>query len=141
MYKEYKTQGDRGELTPGSLYLYRTPHKRILNFPTKRHWRQRSRLDPIEAGLKTFVYGYDEEQLLSVAFPHLGCGNGQLDWEREVRPLMEQYLAPLPIDVYIHIYTGETLAPKDDTSYERTRDWLQSQPEARSASPSPTRFY
>ncbi|WP_457952420.1 macro domain-containing protein [Lactiplantibacillus pentosus] len=40
----------------------------------------------------------------SISFPQLGAGNGGLDWEREVKPLMEKYLGELPITVYIHCY-------------------------------------
>ena len=49
-----------------------------------------------------FVNTYAEKNITSIAFPKLGCGNGELDWN-DVRPLMEKYLKPLPIDVYIHI--------------------------------------
>lgn len=38
----------------------------------------------------------------SIAFPKLGCGNGGLDWE-EVRPLMEKYLSPLPLQILIYV--------------------------------------
>lgn len=103
MFEVYKRACDQKDLRPGGLLLYPTPHKTILNFPTKRHWRQPARMDDIEAGLKTFAASYSDFGLSSVAFPLLGCGNGGLDWEQQVRPLMERYLRPLPIDVYIHL--------------------------------------
>ena len=103
MFEEYRRRCERKEIGPGVLQLFPTPHKTILNFPTKRHWRQPSRLDDVEAGLRTFVASYAEHGLTSVAFPQLGCGNGGLDWETQVQPLMERYLASLPIDIYIHV--------------------------------------
>lgn len=58
----------------------------------------------IEAGLRRFVETYADQGIAQVAFPQLGCGNGGLDWEGQVRPLMERYLAGLPIDVFVHRY-------------------------------------
>jgi O-acetyl-ADP-ribose deacetylase (regulator of RNase III) len=129
MYAAYAARCERGELAPGRLHLHRTPHKWILNFPTKRHWRQPSRLADIEAGLDAFVRGYEAQGITSVAFPQVGCGNGGLDWEGEVRPLMERRLADLPIDVYVHVYSD---AP--DAAERRgaawVASWLQAEPEA-----------
>ena len=113
MFKEYKARCNSGQLTIGMLHLYKTPHKWILNFPTKKHWRGESTVDYIEAGLKEFMDIYDSEGIESVSFPMLGCGNGGLDWDSQVRPLMEKYLNSLPIDVHIHLYGSEFLPNKD----------------------------
>jgi hypothetical protein len=51
-----------------------------------------------------FVAGYEAYGISGVSFPQLGCGYGGLDWEGQVRPVMEQYLKDLPIPVYIHVY-------------------------------------
>jgi hypothetical protein len=88
----------------GKLYVYRTPNKIVVNFPTKKSWRQPSRLEYIEAGLQKFIDSYALYGISSVSFPQLGCGNGELDWESQVRPIMEHYLKDLPIPVYIHIF-------------------------------------
>jgi O-acetyl-ADP-ribose deacetylase (regulator of RNase III) len=127
MFRVYQGLCEREELTIGKLFLYRTPHKWILNFPTKRHWRQRSRVGDIEAGLKTFVERYAEHGLHSVAFPQLGCGNGELDWETQVRPLMERYLGPLPIDIFVHIYAGGQVVP-EHRDRRVMRVWLRAEP-------------
>jgi O-acetyl-ADP-ribose deacetylase (regulator of RNase III) len=103
MFAEYAQLCAEKQFAVGQLLLYRTPHKWVLNFPTKRHWRQPSRLSDIEAGLETFVRTYSEQGISSIAFPQLGCGNGGLDWEAEVRPLMERYLGELPLDVQVFI--------------------------------------
>jgi len=73
----------------------------ILNFPTKLHWRDPSRLEWIVEGLKWFVANYELLRITSIAFPRLGCGNGGLDWPT-VRSLMLHYLDPLPITVEIY---------------------------------------
>ena len=102
MFEEYQDLCKQKMFNVGQLWLYKTPHKWILNFPTKEHWRGKSKIEYIEAGLQKFVNTYDSKGMLEVSFPMLGCGNGELDWEKEVQPLMEKYLQPLPIHVYIH---------------------------------------
>ena len=80
----------------------------LIFFPTKEDWREPSRLDLIEHGLHAFVVENDVRpegfEIASVAFPQLGCGLGSLDWEHQVKPLMECYLNPLSISVSIHLF-------------------------------------
>lgn len=104
MFNSYKRICDAGALEPGKLWLWQGSDHWVLNFPTKRHWRYPSKLEWIEAGLEKFVVEYSRRGITDISFPRLGCGNGGLKWE-VVRPLMERYLAPLPINVYIHDYT------------------------------------
>lgn len=101
MYDEYRNICTRKLLEPGKLWLWKAADRWVLNFPTKRHWRNPSRLEWIEMGLKKFVAEYDRRGITDVSFPRLGCGNGGLDWE-EVRPMMDAYLSDLPITVYVH---------------------------------------
>ena len=60
----------------------------IINFPTKGHWRAKSRLPDIEAGLRDLVATVRRLGIRSIAVPPLGCGNGGLDWA-DVRPMIE----------------------------------------------------
>ncbi len=129
MFTRYQQLCEADELTIGTLCYYRAHHKSVLNFPTKRHWRQRSRLEDIEAGLVTFVNTYTEHSISSIAFPQLGCGNGELDWEGEVRPLMEEYLRQLPIDIYIHIYDSRDITP-EHRNIMSMKKWLRSEPQS-----------
>jgi len=110
MFKKYRTRCEQG-FAIGELWLYKTPHKWILNFPTKEHWRNKSKIEYIEAGLQKFASTYESKGIKSISFPMLGCGNGQLDWDSQVQPLMEEYLADLPIEIYIHLY-GQNGVPK-----------------------------
>ena len=125
MFEEYQKLCKQKKFNVGQLWLYKTPHKWILNFPTKKHWRGKSKMEYIEAGLQKFVDTYDSKGMLSVSFPMLGCGNGGLDWEKQVQPLMENYLADLPIDIFIHIGTKPCF-PND--AIERTRGMASKKP-------------
>ncbi|WP_067488871.1 type II toxin-antitoxin system antitoxin DNA ADP-ribosyl glycohydrolase DarG [Actinomadura hibisca] len=82
----------------------------ILNFPTKRHWRQPSRLDDVRSGLDALVRVIVEMDLQSVAVPPLGCGNGGLDWN-VVRSLIIEKLGGL--DAEIRLYGLGTPAPEE----------------------------
>lgn len=129
MFQEYQRLCEEKKLDIGRLHLFRTPHKWILNFPTKRHWRQPSKPEYIEAGLKSFVSGYGANQITRIAFPQLGCGNGELDWESQVNPLVEQYLGKLPIQVFIHLYPKQTL-PAEHRNIDAMKAWLRDEPES-----------
>ena len=132
MYKQYQKFCEQHLLDIGKLWIYKSDTKWILNFPTKKHWRNPSKIEYIEQGLKKFVETYEEKGVTSVSFPQLGCGNGGLDWESEVRPLMEKYLKDLPIDVFVHIYSDRT-AGAEHMNVQETKKWLQSSPSNLSA--------
>ena len=63
----------------------------IINFPTKSHWRENSKIDEVEAGLYDLQSVIREYGVRSVAVPPLGCGNGGLDWNI-VRPLIVGFI-------------------------------------------------
>ena len=67
----------------------------IINFPTKRHWRGKSRMQDIESGLVALIAEIRERGIRSIALPPLGCGLGGLDWN-EVRPRIEAALNEVP---------------------------------------------
>lgn len=125
MYEYYRDFCQRDEFAVGQLMLYRTAHKWILNFPTKRHFRAESSIDYIEDGLKKFVQIYAEQNITSVSFPALGIGEDGLNWD-DVKPLMEGYLEPLPLSVYVHIHTEKTADERRST--RAMRSWLNGQP-------------
>src|SRR5271154_1228302 len=105
-FKAYAVACKREELQPGEMFFFerhqlRNP-KFIINFPTKRHWREQSRMGDIEAGLQSLVKEIRSRQIRSIAIPPLGSGLGGLDW-RQVRPRIEEALAPLQ-DVSVVIF-------------------------------------
>ena len=104
MYIIYKEISHAKQLRIGKLWLYEaTDVDWVLNFPTKRDWRQPSMLGYIESGLIAFVNIYKAWGITSIAFPQLGCGNGELKW-KDVKPLMENYLNDLEIPIEIYIF-------------------------------------
>lgn len=107
MFAKYQIFCEKKLLDIGKLMLYKSDNKWILNFPTKKHWRNPSTLDYIEAGLQKFVETYKDKNITSIAFPKLGCGNGGLDWN-VVKPVMDEYLKNLPIDIYVYEDTFES---------------------------------
>ena len=119
MFLHYKEQCDKHKLVIGKLMLWYEPDYWILQFPTKEHWRNPSKMEYIEKGLMTFARKYADYNISSVAFPKLGCGNGELNWN-EVKPLMEKYLKDLPIEVYI--YLGKGKWDKPEHKYQNEMD-------------------
>lgn len=97
-FKLYKKACDNKELDVGQMLLYRQPsdllnkNKYIINFPTKKHWRSKSKLEYIENGLDALVKLLSETpEITSIAIPALGCGNGELDW-KTVKDLISKRL-------------------------------------------------
>lgn len=123
MYERYKDVCEQGLLKTGKLMLFYEADYWLLLFPTKESWRQPSKLEYIEAGLQKFVQTYAAKGITSIAFPRLGCGNGELKWE-DVKPLMEQYLKKLPISVYIYLGTNPDEEPEHKTP-RKTIAWLK----------------
>lgn len=128
MFVEYRNLCERGQLKIGTLWLYKSPNKWVLNFPTKEHWRNPSHIDYIIAGLEKFVHSYSEMGIHSIAYPPLGCGNGQLDFETQVQPIMERYLRNLPIDVFIYPDRTEPFFIAEHENLDEMKNWLRSEP-------------
>lgn len=129
MFEAYRNHCERGNLQIGQLYLYKTPNKWILNFPTKKHWHNPSRAEYIEAGLAKLRDRCSEMGMTSIAFPALGCGNGELDFETQVRPLMEGYLGRLSVPTFIYL-SGVKTDPPEHKDVRRIKRWLRSEPSA-----------
>ncbi len=105
-FKAYEAVCKRGELHPGHMFIYETGSftnpRYVINFPTKRHWKGKSRLADIELGLKTLVSDIQRLGIHSLAIPPLGCGQGGLDWT-DVRPRIERALSAVP-DVRVLLF-------------------------------------
>ena len=123
MFRRYRTVCEKKQLTIGKLMLVYEPDHWILLFPTKENWRNPSKLEYLEKGLMKFVNTYAEKNITSIAFPRLGCGNGELSWD-DVKPLMERYLKPLPIDVYIYIGINPEVSP-EHKNQKKIMEWLK----------------
>ncbi|MBN2528845.1 MAG: macro domain-containing protein [Deltaproteobacteria bacterium] len=107
----YQKACKAGEVQPGKMFIWRSEDllntKYVINFPTKRHWKGKSRLEDVKAGLTALVAEVQTLGIRSIAIPPLGCGLGGLSW-REVKPLIEQAFAALPeVDVHVYAPKGE----------------------------------
>lgn len=112
MFSEYRRICDAKGLSVGNLHLWRGGSNWVLNFPTKTTWRQPSKIDYVESGLKKFVSTYHDLGVTSASFPPLGCGNGNLDWD-VVRPMMAHFLSKCNIPIFIHdIQVADSFVPE-----------------------------
>jgi O-acetyl-ADP-ribose deacetylase (regulator of RNase III) len=97
-FRAYTKACTAGLVIPGRMFIFATSASRpkyIINFPTKRHWRDRSLLYDIRMGLEALVAEVGRLGIRSLAIPPLGCGNGGLHWD-EVEPLIRAAMEPLP---------------------------------------------
>jgi len=102
MFEDYVARCARGEVQLGRPYLYkRTVLPWILNFPTKKHWRDVADLQAIVKGLEYLRDNYKQWGITSLAVPPLGCGQGQLEW-RIVGPTLYRLLSTL--DILVELY-------------------------------------
>ncbi|HXM47062.1 MAG TPA: macro domain-containing protein [Pyrinomonadaceae bacterium] len=105
-FKSYVAACERHEVRPGQMLVFKTGGltnpKYIINFPTKRHWRGKSRIEDIEAGLVALVNEIRSRDIQSIAIPPLGSGLGGLDWSN-VRPRIERTLRELP-DIRVVVF-------------------------------------
>ena len=114
-FKVYETACRRGEVRPGFMLVFetrrRTNPRYIINFPTKRHWRGKSRMTDIESGLVALVGEIKDRGILTIAVPALGCGLGGLEWS-EVRPRVEHAFVMVP-DVHVWLFEPEDTMKSD----------------------------
>jgi O-acetyl-ADP-ribose deacetylase (regulator of RNase III) len=121
-FKSYAAACKSNEVQPGQMFVFETGQltnpRYIINFPTKRHWRGKSRLEDIDAGLHALVHELRSRNIRSIAIPPLGSGLGGLDWSL-VRARIETALEELD-DITIVVFE-----PRDDSNdpqVNRSRD-------------------
>lgn len=112
-YEEYRAECKAGRIRPGTMFVHDSgglirPNY-IINFPTKDHWREKSKIAYIEDGLVDLVAQVKRLGIRSIAIPPLGCGNGGLDWN-DVRPLIEAAFRELP-DVEARVFEPNGAPP------------------------------
>jgi len=121
-YRAYQAACARGEVRLGQMFVFDTgvlgPRRYIINFPTKKHWRNASQVSDIESGLQALVAIVKELDIRSIAIPALGCGNGGLAWD-DVRPLIEAACMEMT-DVHAVVFAPEG-APRPETMPNATR--------------------
>jgi O-acetyl-ADP-ribose deacetylase (regulator of RNase III) len=106
----YAAACKRNEVQPARMFVFETREltgpRYIINFPTKRHWRGKSRIEDIDAGLVALAEEIRSRNIRSIAIPAVGCGLGGLDWS-EVRRRIEATLGELS-DVKIVVFEPAT---------------------------------
>ena len=105
-YKFYQKACKQGAVQIGKMLVFDHGQfvnpRFIVNFPTKSHWREKSKLEDVKAGLVDLQKVIREYRIKSIAIPPLGCGSGGLDWNI-VRPMIVDSLSQFD-DVHVLIY-------------------------------------
>ena len=83
-FRAYAAACKLGEVEPGRVFVFETSRltnpRYIINFPTRRHWRGKSRIEDIEDGLRALSSEVSARGIRAIAVPPLGSGLGGLDW-------------------------------------------------------------
>lgn len=111
MYERYVEICNSNLLDIGKLWLYKSEHRWVLNFPTKKHWKRASKIEFLQLGLQKFVDTYKEKGITSIAFPLLGTLNGGIP-ENKSLEIMTKHLYKCD-DIKIEIYIYEPNSPDD----------------------------
>lgn len=123
MFDAYRKAAKAGELTLGKVHVWETNAmtgpRYVINFPTKGHWKDDSRLVDIEAGLADLTNVVRDLGVASIAIPPLGCGQGGLDW-RDVEPMIRAAFAGSP-EVEVLMFQPEGSPPARSMAVSKTR--------------------
>ena len=91
-FASYRNACLSGRLRPGTVHIDDlgpdTLPRYLVAFPTKRHWRDRSRLDDIEHATHALARAIAERDIRSIAIPRLGAGLGGLPWDTVRRTIV-----------------------------------------------------
>ncbi|WNG26785.1 Appr-1-p processing protein [Cystobacter fuscus] len=121
-FREYEAACKAGRVKVGKVLIHDlgglVRPQFIINFPTKEHWRAKSKIEFIEAGLEDLVEQVRRLRIRSIALPPLGCGNGGLNWD-EVYVLIEKAFMQVP-DVSVYVYEPKG-APEAASMPNRTK--------------------
>lgn len=106
-FKKYKKYCNSGDFVVGKLLITSENNKKIINFPTKIHWKDNSRIGFIIDGLKKLKIAIEKRDIKSVAMPKIGCGLGGLDWNlvfKEICKFHSELDENISNDLLIEIY-------------------------------------
>jgi hypothetical protein len=135
MYERYRTLCEEDAFDIGQFYLYKTPHKWVINMPIRKHFRAHAKLEYIQKGLQKIANNYAELGITSLSMPALD--EDDLAWE-DVNDMVVGMLGSLPLTVYVHralIADGierhphGNLQPMQPRHVRAIRTWLQHIPQ------------
>lgn len=120
-FPPYKAACEARKLRPGKPFYLRMimqpdllgVKQAVIMFPTKDHWKEKSRIEWIDDGLAYLQSNYRLWRLGSIAMPQVGCGLGGLAWE-EVKPLIHKYFQDEPVKV--EVYIRDENKPRDEAN-------------------------
>src|SRR5215217_1937485 len=115
-FRQYEKACKNQDVRLGEMFVHElsaiTGPRFIVNFPTKGHWKEQSRIEDIASGLRDLRRVIEVYEMKSIAVPPLGCGNGGLDWT-QVYPMIQDMLGGLPgLRVLVYPPAGAP-SPKD----------------------------
>ena len=126
-FKAYVARCKRNAVQPGRVFVFETGQptnpRYIINFPTKRHWRSKSRMEDIESGLVSLAQEIRSRDIRSIAIPALGSGLGGLSWP-EVRVRLERALKEFD-DVKIIIFEPGGGPADERANRSSEKGWLE----------------
>lgn len=124
-YEAYAAACKKGEVVPGKVFVTKTfwmgSVKYVINFPTKRHWKGKSRLEDIENGLADLVEFVRENKIKSIAIPPLGCGLGGLSWQVVSKIIRKSFENLDDVEVFLYAPAGAPAADKIINNTEKPR--------------------
>lgn len=122
VFKQYTKDCKNGLVEIGKMHIVQVEGlaapKYVINFPTKEHWRNPSKLEYIQEGLQDLVRVVQDLKITSIALPPLGCGNGGLDWH-VVRPVIIEAFQSSSVEV--HLYEPQGAPPRDEMIVRTTK--------------------
>lgn len=97
-FKAYESACKEGSVKLGRMFVFQNNSeikpKYIINFPTKKHWSDNSKIRDIENGLIALREDIKSLNIKSIAIPPMGCGLGGLKWN-DVKNLINKSLNDL----------------------------------------------
>lgn len=101
MFKDYKKACQEGLVRPGLMHVWKNLYGDwVINFPTKRDWREPSRYEDILDGLEDLRRYLQNLGPIKVALPALGCGHGGLDWNK-ISTMINEKLDGLDAHIFV----------------------------------------
>ena len=138
LFDDYQRRCDKRELALGEPYLWTSAQtgaeqmemlsgadgqgaygpKQVVNFPTKHHWRESTRLGDVKKGIDRLAANREAWGIESLALPALGCGNGKLNWDA-VAPTLRRWLCAEPLlGIDIDLYHPQETPDKSPARLE-----------------------
>lgn len=106
-FNKYKKYCNSKDFTVGKLLIITENDKKIINFPTKIHWKDKAKMKYILDGLEKLKLAIKKRNIKSIAMPKIGCGLGGLDWNmvfKEICKWHNEFSEEISDNLLIEIY-------------------------------------